>query len=96
MGADEKNDFSKNTRQPGSDERRDDEREWLQEEATSPRRKTSDVPLDAPEADVLEQEREWVDEGSERPRAVPIDAPEADVLDQSRPADLDDEGRHDG
>ena len=48
---------------------------------------------DAPEADALEQARDWVEPGDEEPAevAVPIDAPEADVLDQHRPVDLDEE-----
>jgi hypothetical protein len=50
-----------------------------------------EVPPDAPEADVLEQAREWEDDEIERPRRVPIDAPEADVLEQSLPADLDED-----
>jgi hypothetical protein len=53
-----------------------------------PRR--ADVPVDAPEADVAEQERSWKEQGDERPE-IPPDAPEADVLEQSRAADLDDD-----
>lgn len=48
----------------------------------------------APEADALEQARDWVEEDDdEEPSkvSIPVDAPEADVLDQHRPADLDDE-----
>ncbi len=48
----------------------------------------------APEADALEQARDWVeDDEEEEPSKVdiPVDAPEADVIDQHRPADLDDE-----
>ena len=51
------------------------------------------IPPDAPEADVLEQAREWSDEGPVEPPEIPGDAPEADVLDQQRPSPLDDEGR---
>ena len=52
-----------------------------------------DVPVDAPEADVAEQEREWK-EGDDEPRpAIPIDAPEADYLEQERSAGLDDDDR---
>ena len=49
------------------------------------------IPPDAPEADVLEQAREWSDEGPVEPPEIPGDAPEADVLDQQRPSPLDDE-----
>ena len=47
----------------------------------------------APEADALEQARDWVEDDDEDPKKVdvPLDAPEADVLEQHRPADLDDE-----
>ena len=47
----------------------------------------------APEADALEQARDWVEDDDEEPTKVdiPVDAPEADVLEQHRPADLDDE-----
>jgi hypothetical protein len=44
------------------------------------------VEMDVPEADALEQEREW-EPGSERPNPdIPIDVNEADALDQSREA----------
>jgi hypothetical protein len=54
-----------------------------------------DIPVDAPEADVLEQERSWGDEEPvvEPGAEVPIDAPEGDVLDQQRDATPDDEER---
>ena len=52
-----------------------------------------EVPLDAPEADVLDQERPWDPAGPVTPPSIPIDAPEADVLEQSRPVDLDDDER---
>jgi hypothetical protein len=58
------------------------------DENRDPRR--ADVPVDAPEADVAEQTRDWKEDGNERP-AIPPDAPEADVLDQARSADLDDD-----
>ena len=51
------------------------------------------IPDDAPEADALEQSRDWVEDADEDPEKVdvPIDAPEADVLDQHRSVDLDEE-----
>lgn len=52
-----------------------------------------EVPLDAPEADVLEQERSWGGEEAAPPPAIPPDAPEADVLEQARPADLEEDDR---
>jgi len=54
-----------------------------------PRR--AEVPVDAPEADVAEQSRDWDDDADERPEPIPIDTPEADFLDQKRSADLDDD-----
>lgn len=48
-----------------------------------------------PEADALEQARDWEDEDepeSRRPR-IPSDVPEADALDQERPVPLDDDYR---
>jgi hypothetical protein len=38
------------------------------------------LPPDAPEADVLDQERDLEDDSESGPSRVPIDAPEADVL----------------
>ena len=50
------------------------------------------IPPDAPEADALEQARQWTDdEEAVEPSEIPVDAPEADVLDQQRPSPLDDE-----
>jgi hypothetical protein len=49
------------------------------------------IPPDAPEADALEQAREWSDEEDVETREIPGDAPEADVLDQQRPSPLDEE-----
>ena len=49
------------------------------------------IPPDAPEADVLEQAREWSDEEPAEAPEIPGDAPEADVLDQRRPSPLDEE-----
>jgi hypothetical protein len=49
------------------------------------------IPPDAPEADVLEQAREWSDEEPADAPEIPSDAPEADVLDQQRSSPLDDE-----
>ncbi len=48
-------------------------------------------PLDAPEADALEQEREWSGGVGSEKRKVPLDAPEADVLEQSRDAGFEDD-----
>ena len=50
-----------------------------------------EVPVDAPEADVAEQSRDWKDDDDEPRTTIPIDAPEADVLEQERPAGLDDD-----
>lgn len=50
-----------------------------------------EVPVDAPEADVAEQSREWKDDDDERRPRIPIDAPEADYLEQKRSAGLDDD-----
>ena len=50
-----------------------------------------EVPVDAPEADVAEQSRDWKDDDDERHPSIPIDAPEADFLEQERSADLDDD-----
>jgi hypothetical protein len=50
-----------------------------------------EVPVDAPEADVAEQSRDWKDDDDERPIPIPIDTPEADFLEQKRSADLDDD-----
>ena len=49
------------------------------------------IPPDAPEADALEQAREWSDEEPAEALEIPGDAPEADVLDQQRPSPLDEE-----
>lgn len=49
------------------------------------------VPIDAPEADALEQEREWAEEEEIPHVRIPIDAPEADALDQEREAGLDED-----
>jgi len=49
------------------------------------------IPPDAPEADALEQAREWSDEEPAEEPEIPGDAPEADVLDQQRPSPLDEE-----
>jgi hypothetical protein len=51
------------------------------------------VPVDAPEADVAEQSRDWKDDDDERPTPIPIDTPEADFLEQERSAGLDDDER---
>jgi hypothetical protein len=51
------------------------------------------IPPDAPEADALEQAREWSDEEPAETLEIPGDAPEADVLDQQRPSPLDEEDR---
>jgi hypothetical protein len=48
-------------------------------------------PIDVPEADSLEQERDWSENDKpDRPR-IDIGVPEADALDQSRPVPVDDE-----
>jgi hypothetical protein len=49
------------------------------------------IPPDAPEADALEQARDWSDEEDIETPEIPGDAPEADVLDQQRPSPLDEE-----
>jgi hypothetical protein len=56
-----------------------------------PRDEKRKIPVDAPEADVAEQSREWKDDDDERRPAIPIDAPEADFLEQERTAGLDDD-----
>lgn len=43
------------------------------------------VDPDVPEADALEQSRDWSKAGGEKPK-IPIDVNEADALDQSREA----------
>lgn len=55
-----------------------------------------DVPPDAPEADVQEQERDWKETDEEKHKEIPVDVPEADALEQERAADLDDEARDPG
>jgi hypothetical protein len=50
-------------------------------------RARSHLPPDSPEADVLEQTRDWQGEGDEKRSRVPIDAPEADVLDDWDPGE---------
>lgn len=52
-----------------------------------------EVPLEAPEADVLDQERSWAPGEDVPAPAIPPDAPEADVLDQSRAAGLEEDER---
>jgi hypothetical protein len=54
------------------------------------------VPVDAPEADVAEQSRDWKEDDEERQGPPPIDVPEADFLEQERSADLDEDDREDG
>jgi hypothetical protein len=49
------------------------------------------IPPDIPEADALEQAREWSDEEDVETPEIPGDAPEADVLDQQRPSPLDED-----
>jgi hypothetical protein len=61
-----------------------------------PRDEKREVPVDAPEADVAEQERDWKDDDDDRPKPIPIDAPEADYLEQERSAGLDDDDRDRG
>jgi hypothetical protein len=49
-------------------------------------------PIDVPEADAQEQDRDWVPQEhlDENPR-VDVDVPEADALDQARTVRLDEE-----
>ena len=47
--------------------------------------------MDVPEADRLDQERDWVDEGSDPAPRIQLEDSEADVLDQHRDAGLDDD-----
>jgi hypothetical protein len=77
-------------RPTGTDADRPQDLPWRPEEGAAP---PPEVPVDAPEADVLEQDRGWVDQDDTRLGPLPPDAPEADVLDQRREAGLDDEGR---
>ncbi len=49
------------------------------------------IGVDVPEADRLDQERDWVDEGSDPPPRIQLEDSEADVLDQHRDAGLDDD-----
>ena len=51
------------------------------------------IPPDTPEADALEQAREWSNEEPDESPEIPSDAPEADVLDQQRPSPIDDDDR---
>lgn len=52
----------------------------------------NDRPIDAPEADALEQEREWKDtDAKEASPDIPLDVPEADALDQARDVPLDED-----
>jgi hypothetical protein len=44
-----------------------------------------------PEADALEQSRDWAGSDDEDLNGVGADVPEADALEQARPAHLDDE-----
>jgi hypothetical protein len=49
------------------------------------------VPLDANEADAIEQRTPVREAFAGLPRQVPIDADEADAADQERPVELDDD-----
>jgi CBS domain-containing protein len=55
----------------------------------------SDQPLrfafDVPEADALEQSRDWVEDGPPEHPVIRADVPEADSLDQSRPVPVEEE-----
>jgi hypothetical protein len=44
-----------------------------------------------PEADAMEQSRDWAEPEDDQRTALPPDVSELDALDQARPADLDDE-----
>jgi hypothetical protein len=49
------------------------------------------IGVDVPEADRLEQERDWVDEATDPPPRIQLEDSEADVLEQHRDAGLDDD-----
>lgn len=52
------------------------------------------LPPDAPEADALDQARDWAADADRRELgAPPIDVPEADFLEQQEPAGLEEEER---
>lgn len=49
------------------------------------------IAFDVPEADALEQARDWVEDGPPERPVIRSDVPEADTLDQSRPVPLKEE-----
>jgi hypothetical protein len=54
---------------------------------------TPDLPLEAEDADVLEQAAETAPGGHLVEREVPLEAPEADAVEQAQVVDLDEDDR---
>jgi hypothetical protein len=54
---------------------------------------TPDLPLEADDADVLEQAAETAPGGHRTDREVPLEAPEADAVEQAQVVDLDEDDR---
>ena len=50
-----------------------------------------DLPIDAPEADVIEQSQPVGDEDETRIPEIPPDVPEADALEQSQTVEIEDD-----
>ncbi len=55
----------------------------------------TDLPLPAPDADVIEQAAETAPGGGRTDRELPLEAPEADAAEQAEMVDLDEDDRRD-